>query len=135
MSSFVRKATPFFEHIVIGLAFAAMGYFFFWTFNKITPFSILGMAALLFGGLKLLVGVVIYGGWILGLIFRPEYMKKKEEEEELEYAKKLAADAEPDGKKGWLQTNAPFVAKHWGTILELCVLFVGFIIIVITKNG
>jgi len=135
MSSFVRKATPFFEHIVIGFAFAAMGYLFFWTFNKITPFSILGMAALLFGGLKLLVGVVIYGGWILGLIFRPDYMKKKEEEEQLEHAKKLAVVIDPENQQSWFKTNAPFIAKHWGTILELCVLFVGFMIIVITKNG
>jgi len=76
MSSFVQKATPFFEHIVIGFAFAAMGYLFFWTFNT-SLIGILGMVAVCFGGLKILIGIIIYGAWIFALIFRPEYLKRR----------------------------------------------------------
>jgi hypothetical protein len=131
MSSFVQKATPFFEHILIGLAFASMGYVFFWTFN--TSFiSILGMAAVCFGGLKILVGVIIYGGWLFALIFRPEYLKKKEAEEELRRSGNTAEQEVPEGT--WLQVHAPFVAKHWVIILELSILFAGFLMILITKN-
>jgi hypothetical protein len=115
MNSFVQKATPFFEHIVIGLAYAATGYVFFWTFNA-SLVSILGMVAVCFGGLKLLIGVIIYGAWIFALIFRPDYLKKKEEEKSKE---------EP-GTKGWLQ--------RWGTTLEIGLLVIGILTIVITKS-
>jgi hypothetical protein len=120
MSSFVQKATPFFEHIVIGLAFAAIGYSFFWTFNGTAFISILGMVAVCFGGLKILIGIIIYGGWLFALIFRPDYLRKKEEEEKLETLKE-----KEEGK--------PFFAKHWGTMLEIAVLLIGFLTIVITR--
>lgn|ERR1041385_1660994 len=112
MSSFLQKATPFFEHIVIGLAYAAMGYVFFWTFNA-SLLSILGMVAVCFGGLKLLIGVIIYGAWIFALIFRPEYLKKKEEEKKEE-------------PKSWL--------NRWGTMIEIVILIVGVLVIVLTKT-
>ena len=122
MSSFVQKATPFFEHIIIGLAFAGMGYLFFWTFN--TSFiGILGMVAVCFGGLKILVGIIIYGAWIFALIFRPEYLEKKEKEE----IEKAAIQTEE-------QKNAPFFTKHWGIILEIAILVIGFLVILITRN-
>jgi len=132
MSSFVQKATPFFEHIVIGLAYAAIGYTFFWTFNMIPLLSILGMVAVCFGGLKLLVGVIIYSGWIFALIFRPDYLKKKELEEE-EAARKGPVEGDKI-QQGWFQQNLPFMAKHWGTLLELTILLIGFLAIVITRN-
>jgi|ERR1044071_1382711 hypothetical protein len=113
MNSFVQKATPFFEHIVIGLAYAAMGYVFFWTFNA-SMLSILGMVAVCFGGLKLLIGVLIYGAWIFALIFRPEYLKEKEKVKE-------------DEKKSWL--------NRWGTLIEIAVLVFGFLVILITKTS
>lgn len=122
MSSFVQKATPFFEHIVIGLAFAAIGYTFFWTFNT-RIIGILGMVAVCFGGLKILVGIIIYGGWLFAVIFRPDYLKKKEEEEREEAQRKTQQ-----------QANMHFVKKYWGTILELSVLLIGFLTIVITKG-
>lgn len=123
MSSFVQKATPFFEHIVIGLAFAATGYSFFWTFN--TSFvGILGMVAVCFGGLKILVGIIIYGGWLFALIFRPDYLKKKEEEE---------AQAAAQRQQG--EANQPFIKKHWGTILEVSLLLIGFLTILVTRGA
>jgi hypothetical protein len=114
MSSFLQKATPFFEHIVIGLAYAAMGYFFFWTFNT-SMLSVLGMVAVCFGGLKLLIGVIIHGAWIFALIFRPDYLKKKEQEE----AKK--------------EETKTFLNK-WGTMIEVAVLLMGVLAILITKS-
>lgn len=134
MSSFVQKATPFFEHIVIGFAFAAMGYLFFWTFN--TSFlGIFGMAAVCFGGLKILIGMIIYGLWVFALIFRPDYLKKKEEEEKEANLNSGKSPADGGKQEGWITRNAPFVAKHWGTMLELGILITGFLIIVITRNG
>jgi len=122
MSSFLQKATPFFEHIVLGLAFAAIGYSFFWTFN--TSFvGILGMVAVCFGGLKLLVGIIIYGGWLAAVIFRPDYLKKKEQQELEEAARKKAEEA-----------NMSFLKKYWGMIFELSVLLVGFLTIIITRG-
>ncbi len=122
MNSFVQKATPFFEHIVIGLAFAATGYSFFWTFN--TSFiGILGMVAVCFGGLKILVGIIIYGGWLFALIFRPDYLKKKEQEEKEEAERRKQEEGE-----------VSFIKKHWSTMLELVVLFIGFMTIIITKG-
>lgn len=123
MSSFVQKATPFFEHIVIGLAFAATGYVFFWTFHARDFISILGMVAICFGGLKILVGIIIYGGWLFALIFRPDYLKQKEEQER-----------EEENRKTEHQANVHFVKKYWGTIVELSVLLIGFLTIVITKG-
>ena len=131
MSSILQKATPFFEHIVIGLAYAAIGYSFFWTFNLSPVLSIFGMVAVCFGGLKLLVGVIIYSGWIFALIFRPDYLKKRELEEE-EAARK--APVEGPIQQGWFHQNLPFIAKHWGTLLELTILLIGFLVIVITRN-
>lgn len=121
MSSFVQKATPFFEHIVLGLAFAAMGYVLFWTFGT-TDFSwvgILGMIAVCFGGLKILVGLIIYLGWIFTLIFRPEYARKKE----------LEAEEELKAKK----EVKTYLARHWGTAIEISLLAIGFLIIIITR--
>lgn len=121
MSPFVQKVTPFFEHIVIGLGFASMGYLFFWTFN--TSFlSILGMAAICFGGLKILIGMVIYILWLFALIFRPGYLRKKEEEER-------------EAQRKNENVKAPFFPKYWGTIVELGILVTGFLIIVITRSG
>jgi hypothetical protein len=134
MSSFVQKATPFFEHIVIGLAFASMGYLFFWTFNA-SFLSILGMVAVCFGGLKILIGIIIYGAWLFALIFRPDYLAKKEvEEREAALKKKESGREEVPEKLNWFQINVPFVAKYWGTILELGILLTGFLIILITKS-
>ena len=116
MSSFLQKATPFFEHIVIGLAYAAVGYAFFWTFNT-SMLSILGMVAVCFGGLKLLIGVIIYGAWIFALIFRSDYLKKKEAED----AKKVEQPVE----KSFL--------NRWGTLIEIAILIVGVLMIVITR--
>jgi hypothetical protein len=122
MSSFLQKATPFFEHIVLGLAFAAIGYSFFWTFN--TSFvGILGMVAVCFGGLKLLVGIIIYGGWLAAVIFRPDYLKKKEQQELEETVRKKAEEA-----------NMSFLKKYWGMVPELSVLLVGFLTIIITRG-
>lgn len=137
MSSFLQKAAPFFEHIVIGVAFAAVGYSFFWTFNNTSNlFSILGMAGVCFGGLKILIGVIIYGGWLAALIFRPDYLKKKEEEErELERKKKEAAATEIEENKSWFVKNMPFVARYWGIILEISLLAIGVLVILITKGG
>jgi hypothetical protein len=134
MSSFVQKATPFFEHIVIGFAFASMGYLFFWTFNA-SFLSILGMAAVCFGGLKILIGVVIYGLWLFALIFRPDYLEKKEEEQR--EAERMKAEGLPaeTGKPNWFQRNVPFVSKYWGILLELGILATGFLIIVVTRGG
>ena len=124
MSSFVQKAAPFFEHIVIGVAFGAMGYIFFWTFN--TSFiGILGMVAVCFGGLKILIGLIIYGAWLFAVLFRPEYLKRREQEEIEKEAKEKQARSEKP---------APFFAKYWGLIAELSLLAIGFLIIVITKN-
>ncbi|HMJ68811.1 MAG TPA: hypothetical protein VK508_07950 [Cyclobacteriaceae bacterium] len=138
MSSFLQKATPFFEHIVIGLAFASMGYLFFWTFN--TSFlSILGMAAVCFGGLKILIGVIIYGAWIFALVFRPDYLKEansdKRTAERKEQQHRQAMAGDQSKKANWLRRNVPFVAKYWATILELGILLTGFLIIVVTKTG
>jgi hypothetical protein len=136
MSSFLQKATPFFEHIVLGFAFAAIGYLFFWTFNG-SLLSILGMVAVCFGGLKILVGIIIYGGWLFALVFRRDYLKKKEQEEaEAEAAanKNPAAVEETEENKNWLMENVPFVVKHWGVILEVSVLLIGFLTIVITRS-
>jgi hypothetical protein len=138
MSSFLQKATPFFEHIIIGLAFASMGYLFFWTFN--TSFlSILGMAAVCFGGLKILIGVIIYGAWIFALLFRPDYLKeansdKRAVERKERQDRASLVDGQP-AKTNWFRRNFPFVAKYWGTILELGILVTGFVTIVITKTG
>jgi hypothetical protein len=118
MSSFLQKATPFLEHIVVGLAFAAIGYSFFWTFNT-TFVGILGMVAVCFGGLKILVGLIIYGGWFFALIFRPEYLKKKEKEAE--------------EKRGQV-LNDSFLARHWGIIVEIVLLSIGFLVILITRS-
>jgi len=134
MSSFVQKATPFFEHIVIGFAFAAMGYLFFWTFNT-SLIGILGMVAVCFGGLKILIGIIIYGAWIFALIFRPEYLKRREQEELDKAAKKKEEGSEETmEEKNWLMERSPFLAKNWGVILELAVLAIGFLVILITTN-
>jgi len=134
MSSFLQKATPFFEHIVLGFAFAAIGYVFFWTFN--TSFlGILGMVGVCFGGLKILIGIIIYGGWLFALIFRSDYLKRKEQEEAEEAAKKeLEEEQEAAENKTWLVKNVRFVVKHWGIILEVSVLLIGLLTIVITRG-
>jgi hypothetical protein len=137
MSSFLQKATPFFEHIVLGFAFAAIGYVFFWTFNNTNNFfSILGMIAVCFGGLKILVGTIIYLGWLFALIFRPEYLKRKEQEEADAAAKKeLEEDElEVEEDKPWFVKNIRFVVKHWGIILEVSALLIGLLTIVITRG-
>jgi hypothetical protein len=137
MSSFLQKATPFFEHIVLGFAFAAIGYVFFWTFNTSASFlGILGMLAVCFGGLKILVGIIIYGGWLFALIFRPEYLKRKEQEEAEAAAKKELEEEEPEvvEDKPWFVKNVRFVVKHWGIILEVSALLIGLLTIVITRG-
>ncbi len=74
------------------------------------------MVAICFGGLKLLIGVIIYGAWIFALIFRPEYLRKKEQEE---------AKTDDPATKGWL--------SRWGTTVEIVVLLIGILAIVIVK--
>jgi hypothetical protein len=117
MSSFVQKATPFFEHILVGLAFAWMGYVFFWTFNN-SFYGILGMAAVCFGGLKILIGVIIYSVTVLAMIF-PKYFPRKKEQ---------ATVGEP-------APPVSFIMKYRGVILELTILLIGVLVIVITKSG
>lgn len=121
MSSFVQKATPFFEHIFLGFAFAAMGYVLFWTFGTTDAswVGVLGMIAVCFGGLKILMGIIIYLGWIFTLIFRPEYARKKEQEAEEERLRK--------------KEDKSYLARHWGTALEISLLLIGFLIIIITR--
>lgn len=143
----LQKAGPFFEYIVLGLAFAGMGYAFFWTFNgnENPAFPVLGMAAVCFGGLKILIGLIIHGIWLFAVIFKPEYLKRKEEERMEKEAAKKKAEAEaknrndtysdnPPPEPGWFQTNMPFVARHWGTLLEVTLLVMGLLIIVITRS-
>lgn len=121
MSSFVQKATPFFEHIVLGLAFSGMGYLLFWTFGTtdLSWIGVLGMIAVCFGGLKILIGLIIYLGWIFTLIFKPEYAKKKE----------LEAEEELEAKKG----DIKYFRRHWGTAIEISLLVIGLLIIIIAR--
>lgn len=125
MSSSFEKVKPFLEHILIGVAFATMGYLFFWTFNA-SFLAVFGMMAVCFGGLKILLGIIIYVAWIFALIFRPDVLKRKEEEarkKELEMVENSTDDF------------SGFVKAYWAILLEITILFIGFLVVLLTRGG
>ena len=128
MNSFLRKVTPFFEHIVIGVAYAAVGYAFFWTFNT-TWIGVIGMVGICFGGLKVLIGLIIYGGYIVALIFRPDYLKMKELQEEEQIRARAAEILENIGRKNAANRRLNFLVRNWGVIVEVLLLVIGVCVI------
>ena len=101
-----------------------MGYLFFWTFHA-SFLAVFGMIAICFGGLKILLGVIIYSAWIFAVIFRPEVLKRKEEEARIKEAEML--DNSTDDVAGFLKTN-------WAIVLEITILFVGFMTVLLAKG-
>ncbi len=145
MKPFLEKATPFFEYILVGGAYCALGYVFFWTFNA-SLIGILGMIAICYGGMKLLIGVLIYGGWAVSAIVRELRLRRLKEE--------LAAEAEsrvnfgqgptpvpapaveqPVNPEVQREARKPFFLRHWLIISEVVLLFSGLVIILLTKTS
>ncbi len=68
---FLSKLQPFVENIVIGLLFVGVGLYIMRSFNE-SSFGLVGLAAIIWGGFKILIGLFIYGVALWALFFRPE---------------------------------------------------------------
>lgn len=154
MRSFLSKAEPFFENIVMGLGFAWMGYLFFWTFNR-SLLGSLGMLAVLYAGYKLLIGAIVYGVYLYALIFHRDKLKNKDEKDTVEpiptaegeglvvKEKMLGATLESNSPKAPVEEAKPdppktpieFLRAHWFVLVEILILAVGFTIIIVVRNG
>lgn len=81
-SKVASKFQPFLENIVIGSLFVFLGRYIMTTFNE-NAFGHVGLVAIMWGGVKLFIGVVIYGIALWALVFRPDSFKNAKQDKML----------------------------------------------------
>jgi hypothetical protein len=106
------KFQPFIENIVIGCLFIYLGRYIMVQFNE-SSFGLAGLAAIIWGGFKVFIGVWIYGIALWALMFRPEsYKDIKEKRRMAALLKKVERDLQSNNIKKAKDRVHGFIMKY-----------------------